>query len=224
MNRPKVVALDVVETLFSLKSLVPRFERVGLQAGLLPTFFAQMLRDAFALEASGDYRPFRDVAQAALAVMLESQGRKADAAAVDSVLAGFAELEAHADIAPGLERLHALGLRVITLTNGAADNTRKLLARANLERFVERVVSIDEVRRWKPSPEVYLHASRQVGVDAGQMMLVAAHAWDIQGAKRAGLSAAWISRQDKSFSRAMTRPDIRAASLVEVAQALGRMP
>lgn len=49
MTRPDAIAFDAVETLFSLKSLRPRIELAGLAGHALETWFAQMLRDAFAL-------------------------------------------------------------------------------------------------------------------------------------------------------------------------------
>ena len=89
-----------------------------------------------------------------------------------------------------------------------------------MERFVERVVSIDEVRRWKPNREVYLHAARVCGVAPEHMTLVAAHAWDVHGAKPAGLRAAWVKRQDKLYQPAMSPPDVQGDSISAVAEAL----
>ena len=63
-RRPVVVAFDVIETLFSLESLRPRLGSVGLHAHAPETWFAQLLRDAFALDCVGKYLPFRDIATA----------------------------------------------------------------------------------------------------------------------------------------------------------------
>jgi 2-haloacid dehalogenase len=219
MNRPQAVALDIVETVFALEPISSRLKSAGLPEGALRLFFAQMLRDAFALEASGAYKPFREVAAGSLAVLMASHGVKAGKN-VDEVLAGFAELPAHADVAPALERLRSAGIRIIALTNGGADNTRKLLDRSGLASFVERIISIDEVRRWKPNREVYLHAARALGVAPDRLTLIAAHAWDVHGAKEAGLGGAWVRRQDKTYQPAMQAPDVQGDSMMEVAEAL----
>lgn len=76
------------------------------------------------------------------------------------MLAGFAELAPHPDVEPALDRLRAAGMRIMALSNGAAETTRRLFSRARLDSYVERVISIDEVQRWKPNREVYLHAAR----------------------------------------------------------------
>jgi 2-haloacid dehalogenase len=60
--RPVVIAFDVIETLFAFDPLADRLKAVGLLPDSLRVFFAGMLRDALALEASGTYRPFKEVA------------------------------------------------------------------------------------------------------------------------------------------------------------------
>lgn len=218
------MALDVVETVFALEPLALRLQAEGLPAFALRPFFAQMLRDAFALEASGEYRPFREVAAASLSVVMENHGIPAEQSRVERVLAGFSQLPPHADVAPALERLRQAGIRMLALTNGGADNTRKLFEQAGLARFLEKVISIDEVRRWKPSREVYLHAARSMGVEPRRMVLVAAHAWDVHGAKRAGLGGAWVRRQDRGYHAAMQPPDLQGETMVELAEALALLP
>lgn len=197
---------------------------VGLPEGTRRLFFAQMLRDAFALEASGVYKPFREIAAGALAVVMANHGLQAEQAKLDSVLAGFAELPPHPDVAEALAMLRGAGIRMIALTNGGAENTRKLLERASLAQLIEKVISIDEVRRWKPNREVYLHAARSIGVEPDRLVLIAAHAWDVHGAKQAGLRGAWVRRQDHAYQAAMQPPDIQGENMLEIAQALVSLP
>lgn len=223
-NRPKVVALDVVETVFALQSLDVRIRSAGLPAGALKLFFAQMLRDAFALEASGVYKPFREIAAGGLGVIMANHGVAASQETIGGVLAGFAELAPHPDVEPALDRLRASGIRVMALTNGSSETTRRLFSRARLDAYVERIISIDEVQRWKPNPKVYLHAAQVAGVEPEEVTLAAAHAWDVHGAKNAGLGAAWVRRQDRQFQPAMAPPDVQGETLLDVVSDLLSMP
>jgi 2-haloacid dehalogenase len=222
--RPVVLAFDVIETLFALEPLADRLRAVGLPPEALRVFFAGMLRDAFALEASGTYRPFREVASASLAVTMANYGVAPEQAKVVHVLDGFAELPAHPDVRPAFERVQSAGIRIMTLTNGAAESTQHLLSRAGVLAFVERTVSIDEIGHWKPSPAVYLHAARAGGVDPSRLGLVAAHAWDTHGAKQAGLVTGWVRRQDKEVLSVFAAPDVRGATLTEVVDQLLTLP
>jgi len=174
--RPAVVAFDVVETLFALDPVRDRMEEAGLRAEVMPLRFAGSLRDAFALDVAGTYTPFKEVAQATLRVAMANEGVEATDGKITRVLDAFAELPAHPDVRPAFDRLRDAKVRIVTLTNGSAENTKKLLERAGLAAHVEKTISIDEVKRWKPAAEVYLHAAKSVGVDPSQVALVAAHA------------------------------------------------
>lgn len=218
-RRPAVVAFDVVETLFALDPLRPRFAQAGLPEGALGEWFARFLRDAMALDAAGTYVPFRAVAAGTLEAMLA--GSRPDCGpAVEDILHGFLELPAHGDVRPAFTLLRDAGVRILALTNGRAQVTQHLLHRADLDAFVERVVSIDEVQHWKPRPEVYRHAASVAGVPADRAALVAAHAWDVLGARRAGLLTGWVARVEARFHPAMGSPTVRGDSLTEVAAAL----
>ena len=216
----EVIAFDVIETLFSIEPLEQRLRSVGLPSGMLKSFFAAMLRDAFALDAAGTPKTFQEVARSALEVLMATHGVESHEAAVTTVLQGFTELPAHGDVRRALETVHAAGVRIATLTNGSAANTRKLLKSGGVQDLVEKVVSVEETSHWKPRVEVYLHAATQCGVERSRMALIAAHAWDTHGAKRAGLVTGWVQRRDKSYMSAMDAPDVAGTSLTEVVTAL----
>lgn len=223
-HRPQVVAFDVIETLFSLAPMRARFQRLGLPAEALELWFARLLRNAFALDASGTFKPFGEVAHATLNVMLSEHRLTPSAEAVQQVFEGLAELPAHPDVATAFQWLHEFGIRIVALTNGNADNTRKLLERADLIGIVERIISIDEIRRWKPTRDVYLHAAKVVDVAPGQLALVAAHAWDVHGASQAGLTTGWVSRLEKQYLPGMNPPDVTGDTLIEVSRQLTALP
>lgn len=217
--RPAAVAFDVLGTLFSLEALRPRLQSAGLPSASLELWFAQTLRDAMALDATGVFMTFREVAAAALAGVFAGHDHAADSVALGQVLDGFAELEAQPDAAHALEDLHCAGVRVVTLSNGSAESTRKLLKRAGLERFVEKILSIEDVRHWKPRREVYLHAATALALEPSAVALVAAHAWDIHGARRAGLAGVYVAR-GQPFPATMAAPDVHARTLAEAAARL----
>lgn len=223
-HRPVAVAFDVIETLFSLESLRPRLQALGLKADALDLWFAQMLRDAFALAATNTYKPFKDVAAGSLEVMLVNHGLRSDASRIETVLQGFAELSTHPDVAIAFARIHDVGIRIVTLTNGSAKNTRALLEKAGLAGIVEQVLSIEEVKAWKPRRQVYLHAAEALALKPEEMALVAAHAWDCHGAKQAGLLAGWVERQDKRFQPAFQPPDVTGNTVLQVCERLLALP
>ncbi|HEV2254503.1 MAG TPA: haloacid dehalogenase type II [Streptosporangiaceae bacterium] len=216
-RRPAVVAFDVIETLMSIEPLRARLTDVGQPPGLLEAWYTRTLRDGMALSATGDYVPFAEVAGAALRGLTHDTVSDEQVAAV---MAGWSELPAFPDAVPAVTRLTDAGLRVACLTNGSAQLTSAFLNRAGLGSLVGRVVSAEEVYRWKPAGVVYLYAASVLDVPADRLALVAAHDWDCHGAKRAGLTTGWVSRKSGTFGAPFAAPDVVGEDLTEVAAKL----
>jgi 2-haloacid dehalogenase len=82
------------------------------------------------------------------------------------------------------------------------------------------LLSVEDAGAWKPAPAAYQHALDACGVAAAEAMLVAVHPWDIDGAARAGLRTAWVDRSGAPYPRQFREPELRVASLVELAERL----
>lgn len=103
------------------------------------------------------------------------------------------------DAAGGIRALNALGLVTSTLSNG----NRTLLA--DLDTFgslgFTRLVSAEDFKAYKPDPKVYLGAAEAIGVQPGQVAMVAAHLNDLQAAKEVGLRTIYVERtQEEDWS------------------------
>ncbi|ESR24629.1 haloacid dehalogenase type II [Lutibaculum baratangense] len=220
-DAPRAVAFDIIETVFSLDVLRDRVEALEVSRELVDLWFARSLRDAFALAATGSFAPFRDVLEAALREALAEKGHRFDPESVANVLGGFSVLDPHPDAPEAFRMAREADMRVVALSNGSADVTGALLERALLDEFVDLVISVDEVGLAKPRAEVYRHAAERAGVEPSRLCLVAAHPWDIHGAKAAGLVGAFVSR-GTSYPDFMLQPDVDASSLVEAVSALVR--
>ncbi len=216
--RPSVVAFDVNETLFSMDAIAEAFADAGLGPESQTIWFAHILRDGIALAATGDYRPFRDLA----ATHLEGLG--GDSELVLEVFNRFRRLRAYPDVEPAFAHLREAGVRIVTLTNGHADTVRAMLDHAGLADLVEACLSVDDVGFWKPRPEPYRYAAERCGVDPSSLALVAVHSWDVHGAKRAGLTTGYASRLEGAFVEGFAPPDVAGDSLVEVVEGLLALP
>jgi 2-haloacid dehalogenase len=220
---PSLVVFDVNETLSDMGPLGDTFARLGLGAAEVEPWFAGVLRDGFALTAVGVNPAFADVASEALRVRLAGHhavpGRVE--AGVEEVMATFRALEVHPDVVEGVRALRGLGVRLVTLSNGSTSVAEGLLGRAGLSDDFERLLSVEDARAWKPHPAAYAHALSTCGVAAADTMLVAVHPWDLDGASRAGLRAAWLNRRGARYPSYFTPPDVEAADLVALARALG---
>lgn len=220
-SRPAAVAFDVIDTLMTLDPLRSRLTDIGQPPYLLEAWYTRTVRDGMVLSTTGDYAEFHDVAATTLRDL--APGSVSDEQ-VAYLLAGMADLPAFPDAVPAAERLAAGGVRLACLTNGAPKPMAAFVERAGLAPFIERVISVEEVRRWKPTAIVYRYAAEVLDVPAERLALVATHPWDCHGAKRAGLMAGWVSRKQGSYSPLFAEPDVTGGDLVAVADALLALP
>ena len=195
---------------------------MGAPGHLAATWFAQVLRDGFALTATGDSAPFATIAAALLDVALDGVAlTRPDAEAKKHLLDGFAEIGLHPDVAPGLAALSSAGHRLVTLTNGATAPAAALLAAAGVDGLVERQLSVEDAPAWKPGAGSYRWAAERCGVEPAGMMLVAVHPWDMHGADRAGLRTAWVNRAGRAYPSYFVPPELEVSSVTALAGRLG---
>ncbi len=95
------------------------------------------------------------------------------------------------DSVPGLWRLKQRWI-ISTLSNGNVALLVNMAKRAGLP--WDCVLGADLLGAFKPKPEAYLAGARALGLEPGQVMLVAAHKADLKAAQAAGLRTAFIPR------------------------------
>jgi len=218
-KRPKVVAFDIIGTVFPITPLRPAIVALGLPPSGLEAWFATGLRDAFALTAAGDFAPLPRVLDGALDQLLAEQGLPANPSGKAAVLDQMTRLKPRPDTRDAFEAIARAGMRIVAVSNGSRSATRSLLQGGQLDELVAHIVSVEDVKLFKPRREIYDHAVRTARVKARRVALVAAHGWDINGAKAAGLTAAYLSA-DRPFPSVMRHPDVEADSLIDLARAL----
>ncbi len=220
MPPASVIVFDVNETLSDLEPMTRQFTDIGLPAQLAQTWFAQVLRDGFALAAAGSAATFSTIAEGVLrSLFLQHPPDRDQDEAVRRVLDGFLSLQVHPDVPVGVRALAEGGVRLLTLSNGATGVADTLLTNAGVRKHFERLLSVESAGRWKPAPESYAYAARECAVPPGQLMLVAVHPWDIDGAARAGLQTAWIDRSGTAaYPPYLTRPDLIVSGVDDLAR------
>lgn len=218
-TRPAVVAFDVNETLLDVGPVAAALAEHGAPAELFGTAFGRTLGTGFASALTGSWCSFRDAFDAALAQLTDL-----DPAARSAVADVFGQLAPHPDVRPALELLAGAGVRAITLTHGGAGIAEAGLARGGVDHLVERSLTSEAIRAWKPAREVYLWAAGVCDVVPADLALVAVHGWDVHGAQRAGLTGGWAARAERRHAPVLDEPHVRGADLVEVVRGLLELP
>jgi len=208
---------DVNETLLDLGALDPHFERVFGEASARQAWFGQFLALWLTEMLTGEYTNFGTIGGGALEMVAERQGVDLSDEDKQRILGDMQELPPHPEVEDALGRLRDAGIRLAALTNSTQQVADAQIDNSGLRDYFEQVLSADIVQRLKPAPEPYRMAAESLGVEIGQVRLVAAHAWDVVGAMRAGCAAAFVARPGMVLNPLAARPDVVGADLREVA-------
>ena len=73
----------------------------------------------------------------------------------------------------------------------------KLLKNNNIQNYINRCFSINELRTWKPDKKTYIYACKEMNVPPSKILMIAAHAWDVNGAKKGWFKTGYITRYEK---------------------------
>lgn len=214
---PRIIVFDVNETLLDVRALEPHFVRVFGDARVLREWFSTLLLYSEVATLAGPYADFPAIGRAALDMIATSRGVQMPDGERDRILGSMLALPAHPEAPAGLRRLRDAGLRLVALTNSSPTAVDAQLRNAGLATFFERAFSVESVRRFKPAPEPYQFVAKELGVETGGLRMVAAHAWDIVGAMRAGCAAAFVARPGKVLYPLAPPPDIVGPDLRVVA-------
>ncbi len=213
----RVCVFDVNETLLDLGALDPHFERAFGDAGVRRAWFLQLLQSALVATVTGVYSDFGQIGAAALQMVAEREGVDLSDEARQRILGGMRELPPHPEVTESLQRLREAGLRLATLTNSTQQVAEAQMENSGLRGYFEQILSADTVGRLKPASEPYHMAAENLGVGVEGIRLVAAHAWDVAGALRAGCAAGFVARPGMVLDPLVERPDVVGADLIEVA-------
>jgi len=211
------VVFDVIGTLFSLEPVRRRLTDMGAPPLALDVWFSDSLRDYFAASYSGAYAPFAQVLGASMDRISDALDLGLTEDQRSSVMGALRDLRLQPGATEAFRAFSDGGWKQITLTNGSEAFTRSLLESAEVDSFFSAVLSCDEVGKSKPHADVYELARRH---SEGEIWMVAAHAWDLQGAARAGFKTAFVTSKETSYLSVYPAPDVIEDDLSAVANAI----
>ena len=130
-------------------------------------------------------------------------------------------MQVYMDLRPypdAIEGLAALGARykLVALSNGEQWYVEKLLGNKVPVKF-DAIISVEQVGAFKPSPGIYRKAAQRLKCEPGEIMMVAAHAFDILGAQACGFRGAYVNRYNLPTEDSEYQPDIIVDDFAQLA-------
>jgi len=215
-----VVVFDVNGTLLDIHALARPLRRIFGCRISVEEWFTKVVQYSMAVSLAADYFKFSEIAITVLEMMAAGKGIRLSKAQIEKVQSAMEHLPPFPDVKPSLRKLRNAGVRLATLTNSSPSTLEAQLHNDGLHRYFEQTLSVHSVHRYKPSAETYRFAAQSLGVDPGEILMVAAHPWDLLGASRAGCRTAFVSRPGKALWPSARRPDYVVDDLTELANRL----
>jgi len=211
--RPEAFVFDAYGTLFDVYSVGARCESCwpekGAQVSLL--WRAKQLEYTWQRSLMQRYVPFSTVTREALAYACEALGLQLSVAQMEGLMAEYLGLAVYPDVRATLEKLDS---KRAILSNGSPDMLEPLVDRSGLQ--FDAVISVDELKIFKPAPQVYELAARKLNTEKSRIAFVSSNCWDALGAKSYGFMVYWINRAKAPVDRLGFKPDAVLTSLNEV--------
>jgi 2-haloacid dehalogenase len=192
----KTLALDVYGTLIDPLGIGEVLgDLVGEDAQRFASAWrSRQLEYLFRRGLGRKYEPFSVCTRQALDHTCLDTGHDLSGSDRDALMARYLALPAFPEVASALTVLKRRDWRLFAFSNGEPDDLGVLLANAGLSIHLDGIVSVHEVRSYKPDPSVYGHFLENTGALLGQTWLVSGNPFDVLGAMEVGWKAAWVRR------------------------------
>jgi 2-haloacid dehalogenase len=193
----KAIAFDAYGTLFDVFSITALGEELfpGKGDALAQLWRLKQLQYSTLRSLMGRHRDFWGLTEDGLVYAAKSLGLDLTPDKRWRLLDAYLTLAAFPDVKPGLEVLRERGLRLAILSNGEPRMLEAATRSAGIIDLLDAILSVEEVKIFKPSPRVYQLAPERLGVRPFEMGFVSSNNWDIAGAASTGLETFWIQRR-----------------------------
>ncbi len=207
---------DAYGTLFDVHAAVRRnAERIGPDGPQLSELWrAKQLEYSWVRALMGAYVDFWQLTEQALDYAFD-KFPSADRSLRADLLDAYWRLDCYPEVPSVLKALKDGGARLAILSNGSPAMLEAAVKSAALDQVLDDVISVDPLRTFKTSPQVYDSVATAWRVYPDRISFQSSNRWDIAGATRFGFRTVWINRSGqpdeyRDFSPARILPDLRA--------------
>lgn len=213
----KAWVFDAYGTLFDVRSVLSRCEEVfpGHGADVTSLWRTKQLEYTWLRSLMGRYEDFWQVTRDGLVFACRSLGLAPSQDQTEYLMQAYLMLNPFPEIAAALDAIS--GMPCSILSNGSPKMLDDVVRNAGLEGRFRHILSVDEVRTYKPSPVVYQLAETHLDIWRDEIGFVSSNCWDVAGGKAFGFQAYWLNRQNEPLDVLGVQPDRAIHSAMELA-------
>lgn len=225
IRRPAALFFDLNETLLDLSETKASVgDCLGGRDGLTALWFSTLLHHSLVMAVSGQFKPFGEIAVSALMMVARANDIAISEEEAKKAIRPIRSAPPHPDVVQALRRLREEKFRMGVLTNSSAEVMKQQLAAAEIDRFFDFTLSVEENGIYKPHRDVYRWAAAREELDPSDCMMIAAHGWDVGGAAWAGMRTAFVARPGQPLFPLAPSPEMVAPDMGKIAEGLIGLP
>lgn len=216
MSSGLTLAFDLYGTLFNTNSVDEAVKNyLGDRSGSFASAWREkQIEYSFRRGLMRQYVPFNVCIADALDYVCDKFDVELEEQEKLGLLQQYRQLKFFADVEPALQQLRDEGHGLHVLSNGYPDDLQALLGNSGIKSYFQKIVSVDEIKTFKPDPDVYTHFLRRVGSTSKQTWLVSGNPFDCIGAMATGFNCVSVDRgSERVFDSWGGKPSIRIAGL-----------
>ncbi|MDM5317033.1 haloacid dehalogenase type II [Fictibacillus sp. b24] len=213
----KAYVYDAYGTLFDVHSVTEKAESLFKSYGKeISEEWRKKQVEYFMLhQLTQRYIPFSEITRNALLYTLKKLSLTCKEDALNQLMGAYLELKTYDEVHETLEKLYQREVKQIVFSNGTNDMLKPLVKNRKLDRFLD-VLSVDDVKHYKPAPAAYSYAHEMLGVNRDEILFMSSNFWDITGAASYGFKTAWINRAKLPMDLLCIKPDFEFSNLSEL--------
>ena len=208
MKSTQAIVFDLYGTLYDVHSVARLCDDLYPARGdaLSRLWRQKQLEYTWLRSLMGLYVNFETVTEDALRHSCAHLGLPLDAVTEQRLSDAYLRLNPFPDTPLALRRLKAAGLPLGILSNGSHYSIEQVVSNSGLNRAFDHLISVEEVKVFKPDNRVYALAEQRMGYAREEILFVSSNAWDASGAAHFGFPVCWINRQGGVFDELGIRP------------------
>lgn len=222
-NNSQTIALDVYGTLINTSGVLSWLRKnLGEKAEPFSEIWrTKQLEYSFRRGLMDRYVDFSIVTKEALEYTSLALNIQLNASEQAELLHQYRILPAFEDVIVGVENLKAAGHQVYAYSNGSHKAVAELLEQAKVLSLLNGVVSMEDVRTFKPDPIGYRHFCDTTRSEVQHTWMVSGNNFDAIGARSFGMQTAWLKRNPSGIFDPMGfEPTISISTLSDLARAI----
>ena len=223
LNGIAACVFDAYGTLFDVNSAAREAQNLLGEKWqpLAELWRAKQLQYTWLRGLGGRYEDFWQVTGEALEFALDTFGLEGNSELRERLMNSYRIPSGYPEVAETLRQIKLAGFKLAILSNGTPGMLAAASQNAGIADLFDAVLSVEEVKVYKPHPAVYQMACDRLGLKAQQICFVSSNGWDAYSAKSFGFRVLWCNRTGQPPEKIPQTPDAQISTLAEIMQLIG---